>query len=236
MDRRAPAAAPPKRPDRADGATGPPQEEERRPPPGLRATLRDGSDGDAGDRNQRRHAPDAFTVNAWTQVGRSGDPAIRRSGDPAIRRSGDPAIRRSGDPAIRRSGDPAIRRSGDPAIRRSGDPAIRRSGDPAIRRSGDPAIRLIVSETANRLVKRILPAAAASAAAIFCMLPIIAKSPPSKANPEPPQRAAAGTRTISFIGLVPTSRAEGKPSGDPISGPGAAWRSWPDAARKRPEP
>ncbi len=44
-----------------------------------------------------------------TQVGRSGDPAIRRSGDPAIRRSGDPAIRRSGDPAIRRSGDPAIR-------------------------------------------------------------------------------------------------------------------------------
>ena len=51
-----------------------------------------------------------------TQVGRSGDPAIRRSGDPAIRRSGDPAIRRSGDPAIRRSGDPAIRRSGDPAI------------------------------------------------------------------------------------------------------------------------
>ena len=31
-----------------------------------------------------------------TQVGRSGDPAIRRSGDPAIRRSGDPAIRRSG--------------------------------------------------------------------------------------------------------------------------------------------
>ena len=178
--------------------------------------------GRSGDPAIRRSGDPAIRRSGDPAIRRSGDPAIRRSGDPAIRRSGDPAIRRSGDPAIRRSGDPAIRRSGDPAIRRSGDPAIRRSGDPAIRRSGDPAI---IPGTANELVKRIVPAADASAAAIFCMLPIIAKSPSSKANPTMPQRGAAGTRTISFIGLVPTSRAEGKPSSAPLSVPGAAWRS-----------
>ena len=178
-----------------------------------------------------------------TQVGRPGDPATRRPGDPATRRPGDPATRRPGDPATRRPGDPATRRPGDPATRRPGDPATRRPGDPATRRPGDPATRrpgdpatrLIIPGTAIELVKRILPAADASAAAIFCMLPIIAKSPSSKANPKPTQCGGGGVRTIPFIGLVPTSRAEGKPSGDPISGPGAAWRSWPDAARKCPE-
>ena len=183
----------------------------------------------------------AMRTRSWPSRGRSmGDPAIRRSGDPAIRRSGDPAIRRSGDPAIRRSGDPAIRRSGDPAIRRSGDPAIRRSGDPAIRRSGDPAIRrsgdpAIIPGTANELVKRIFPAADASAAAIFCMLPIIAKSPSSKANPTMPQRGGTAVRTISFIGLVPTSRAEGKPSNaTPYPAPaphGGRGRTPPGSAR-----
>ena len=105
MDRRAPAAAPPKRPDRADGATGPPQEEERRQAPGLRAAraaLRVGSDGDAGDRSQRRHAPHRFIAQA-TDAGW----ATRRPGDPATRRPGDPATRRPGDPATRRPGDPA---------------------------------------------------------------------------------------------------------------------------------
>ena len=144
MDRRAPAAAPPKRPDRADGATGPPQEEERQPAPGLRAALRVGSDGDAGDRSQRRHAPHRFIAQA-TDAGwatrRPGDPATRRPGDPATRRPGDPATRRPGDPATRRPGDPATRRPGDPATRRPGDPATRRPGDPATRRPGDPATR-----------------------------------------------------------------------------------------------
>ena len=127
MDRRAPAAAPPKRPDRADGATGPPQEEERRQAPGLRAAraaLRVGSDGDAGDRSQRRHAPHRFIAQS-TDAGW----ATRRPGDPATRRPGDPATRRPGDPATRRPGDPATRRPGDPATRRPGDPATRRPGD-----------------------------------------------------------------------------------------------------------
>ncbi len=109
MDRRAPAAAPPKRPGRA--------------------ALRDRSDGDAGDRSQRRHAPDRLIASPRTQVGRPGDPATRRPGDPATRRPGDPATRRPGDPATRRPGDPATRRPGDPATRRPGDPATRRPGD-----------------------------------------------------------------------------------------------------------
>ena len=154
MDRRAPAAAPAKRPDRADDATGPPQEEERQPAPGVRAALRDGSDGDAGDRSQRRHAPDAFTVNAWTQVGRPGDPATRRPGDPATRRPGDPATRRPGDPATRRPGDPATRRPGDPATRRPGDPATRRPGDPATRRPGDHYSRGDISVCQPRFAHR----------------------------------------------------------------------------------
>ncbi len=151
--------------------------------------------------------------------------AVRRdagSGAAMRTRSWPSRGRSMGDPAIRRSGDPAIRRSGDPAIRRSGDPAIRRSGDPAIRRSGDPAI---IPGTANRLVKRIFPAADARAAAIFCMLPIIAKSPSPKANPEPPQRGSVGVRTNPSIRLVPIPRAEGKPSSAPVSARGVAWRS-----------
>ena len=124
--------------------------------------------------------------------------------------------------AMRERSRPSRGRSkGDPAIRRSGDPAIRRSGDPAIRRSGDPAIRLIVSETANEPVKRILPAASA----ILRMLPIVAKSASSRANPKPPQRGAARARTIPFVHLVPATRAEGKPPSVPVSVRGAARRS-----------
>ncbi len=187
MDRRAPAAAPPKRPDRADGATGPPQEEERRQAPGLRAAraaLRVGSDGDAGDRSQRRHAPHRFIAQA-TDAGW----ATRRPGDPATRRPGDPATRRPGDPATRRPGDPATRRPGDPATRRPGDPAT------------------IIAVASSPFVNPELPiaeTAAPSAAQALFTYPIMALSLLCVGATAPPKVEG---RRVSHSGLPPFTTA-----------------------------